>query len=285
MLSLVLATFFSANFGIIVRWAQGRRSNLWAVGAINYVCATLFQLARAAAAGPGALSPATVLIGTGGGVAYVTAFGFLCAGMAKRGVSIATAILRLSVLLPIVVAIVFWGEEPQGWQAAGATLALVSLPLLAYRPPSPGDAIDRRTVVQLVVLFILNGFCMLAVRGYQQTGIRGQESLFLAFLFGTAAIGATGAWVWQRVRAHSSTAVRRDLIPGVLLGLCNAVANLTLVQALQSLSSVIVFPFQSAVGLIYVALFARIAWREQIRRSEAAGMAVALIAVALINLA
>ena len=285
MLSLILATFFSANFGIIVRWAQGRRSNLWAVGAINYVCAALFHLARAFVAGPSALNTATILVGIGGGAAFVTAYGFLCAGMAKRGVSIATAILRLSVLLPIAVAVIFWDEDPQGWQAAGAALALVSLPLLAYRPPSPGEVIDKRTIAQLIVLFVLNGFCMLAIRGYQQTGIRGQESFFLAFLFGTAAIGAIGAWMWQSRRARLCTITRREIGPGVLLGLCNAVGNLTLVQALQSLSSVIVFPFQSAVGLIYVAIFARVAWREQIRHSEAAGMAVALIAVVLINLA
>jgi hypothetical protein len=32
------------GFGIIVRYAQGRRSNMWAVGATNYVVASLFNL-------------------------------------------------------------------------------------------------------------------------------------------------------------------------------------------------------------------------------------------------
>jgi hypothetical protein len=69
----------------------------------------------------------------------------------------------------------------------------------------------------LAALFVANGGCTLTIRGYQQTGIRGEESLYLGILFATAALTAGIAW-WR----HPSGSSRRDLVPGIALGLVNA---------------------------------------------------------------
>lgn len=285
MIPLLLATFFSASFGLVVRYAQGHKGNLWAVGALNYATAALFHVARGAGSGGLPPSRSTLLLGLLGGCVYVGSYFLLFPFMRQRGVSVATAILRLSVVMPIAIAILFWGERPGALQSAGALLALMSLPLLARRPVEKerptrnGDGLKGRGILLLVALFVGNGLCMMVMRGYEQTGVRGESSLFLAILFGTAAVIALIGWL-----THRQGSSRRDLLPGVLLGLLNALGNLALVIALQQLPAVVVFPFHSAVGLVYVALFARLVWDERIARTEAAGMALALVAVVLINL-
>ena len=279
MIPVLLATFFSASFGLVVRYAQGRRCNLLAAGAINYATAAAFHLGRRALVAGFYPSQPTLILGLIGGCAFVGAYFLLVPFMRLRGVSIATAVLRLSVLMPILVSVLWWGERPGAVRSAGAALAFLSLPLLNFRVTGHGEHLGRRGALSLVVLFVANGICMTVLSGYQQAGVQGETSLFLGILFGTAAIIALIGWL-----LHRGGSSRRDLIPGIMLGLCNALGNLSLVTALRQLPSLLVFPFHSAVGLVYVAVFARVVWAERISRYEAVGMFITLVAVVLINL-
>lgn len=279
MIVLLLSTLFSAAFGLVVRYAQRRNGNLLAVGALNYLTAALFHVALRASEGIVPPSPPTWRIGILAGIAYVTAYFFLVPFMKLRGVSIATAVVRLSVLIPVVFSVALWGERPNGMQTSGAILALMSLPLLGFHPSVGREGLRAKETLLLVALFLGNGLCLLSVRGYHQTGIQGEESLFLGILFSTAAVISNAVWLFRRAGFS-----RRDILPGVMLGLCNALGNLSLVAALQQLPGVFVFPFYSSIGLVFAAAFAGVVWRERISRIEAAGMTIAVGAVVLIHM-
>jgi drug/metabolite transporter (DMT)-like permease len=283
MLVLIAATLFSAAFSLIVRDAQLRGRNLWAVGAVNYMTAATIHLARWGLSPVSPISPTTLLLGAFGGLVYSGSYLLLFRFMQTRGVSVATAILRLSVIIPVALSILAWGERPDAMQAWGAGVALVALPLLAYRRSTAQAGqrlpLDRRGLVLLVTLFVGNGLCATTVRAFHQTGAPEQGALFLGTLFATAAVVTLVAW-----QGHRQGTTRADIGPGVALGLCNALSNLALVAALAQLSGVLVFPFQSAMGLVMVALFARAVWRERILRTESWGMVLAVAAVVLINL-
>ncbi|MBC7236033.1 MAG: hypothetical protein H5T69_09335 [Chloroflexi bacterium] len=286
MITLFAATLFSAAFSLIVRHAQLRRGNLWAVGAINYLVAATFHLGRWWLAPASEVDLSTSLLGALGGVVYSGSYLLLLPLMQARGVSVSTAILRLSIIIPVGLSIALWGERPNVFQTLGAAVALVSLPLLAYRPGraaevAPEGIASRRGpgLLLLGALFVGNGLCATTVRAFRQTNVPTQGALFLGILFGTAAVISFVAWLLNR---RGTTG--RDLLPGVLLGMCNALSNLALLAALAQLPGVLVFPFQSALGLVIVALFARVTWHERILRSEAWGMALAIAAVVLINM-
>ena len=279
MIPLLLSTLFSAAFGLVVRYAQRRRCSLLAVGAINYLTAALVHVVLRAPKGIVDSSPLTWKIGILAGVAYVTAYFFLFPFMKLRGVSISTAVVRLSVLIPMVFSVALWGERPNGMQMSGAVLALMSLPLLGSHPSMERRSLRQREVLLLIALLVANGLCLLSVKGYNQTGVQGEESLFLGVLFSTAALISNGVWFMRRAGSG-----RGDILPGVMLGMCNALANLALVEALQQLPGVLVFPFYSSVGLVVTVAFAGLVWRERISRVEALGMTVAVGAAVFINM-
>ena len=279
MLLLLLATLFAASFGLIVSYAQRRGSNLYAVGAINYCLAMVFHLASHARIGGWAPQQGTWIIGVLGGIAYVIGFLLLFPAMSLRGVSVSTAMLRLAAVVPMLIGWLFWNERLAIVPAIGASLALLSLPLLTYRNDGGLSGLKSKSVLLLLALFLVNGCCMLSVRAFAQTGISGQSSLFLSILFGTAALIATTSW-WL----HREGTSRRDILPGVLLGIDNALANLALVGALDRLPGLIVFPFYSSVGMLFTVLFARLVWSERITRSERAGIGLAVVAVVLASL-
>ena len=278
MIILLLATVISAGFSISMRFAQTRNCNLVSVGAINYTVATLLQLTLALAAGWPQISRQTAVIGFLGGTAFVTAFFFFFSFMAARGVSVTTTVIRLSVLVPLVFSFAVWGERAGALQTVGGFLALTSLPLLGMTPRERKGRRMAGAFWHLLTLFVINGICILSVRWYYQTGIKGEEAVFLFFLFGTAAGWAWIVWLFKRKGTS-----RRDILPGVIMGLCNGLSNRLIVASLARLPSVIVYPFLSAVGLVSTILIARIIWKEKLTRFELFGVLLTVAAVILVN--
>ena len=194
MTSLVLATVFAAAFGLLIRVAQGMGANMVAVGAANYLTAMSVNAVLFLVGGADAPRLTTVAIAVVGGATYASAFFMVARLTRQRGASITGAVMRISTLIPVAVSLLAWGERLSGWQAAGAAVALVSLPLLTLKPgalkkggPSGGTALA-------VGLFFLNGLCLLAPRAFRATEAVGEEAVFLAILFATAAVTLCTAW-------------------------------------------------------------------------------------------
>jgi multidrug transporter EmrE-like cation transporter len=288
MLSLVLSTVFSAGFGLGIRTAQGLGANLAAAGAVNYLTATLLNLALALIAGSPAPGPLGFAIGVPGGITYATAFFAVYLLTRYRGASVTGAVIRLSSVIPVAASLLLWGERLDAWQAAGAALAMASLPLLSFRGSAPAAAAaaadaappDARRGGWLVPgLFAINGMCLLVTRTWQQTGITGSDSSFLVVVFGAAALTAWTVWALQR---HGIRWL--DVACGAAIGTSNALSNLFTVKALHVLPGTVVYPFYSAVGLLITVAVSRVAWRERFGRLGTAGIALAGIAIVLVNL-
>jgi multidrug transporter EmrE-like cation transporter len=75
-----------------------------------------------------------------------------------------------------------------------------------------------------------------------------------------------------------------SVLPGIAVGLCNALANRLIVAALHRLPGIVVYPFYSAVGLLITVAFSRMVWKERIGALEMVGMAFALGSIVLVNL-
>ena len=284
MLALVLSTVFSAAFGLLIRTAQGLGANLTAVGAVNYLTAAIVNLAIALIAGSPAPGPLGFAIGVPGGITYATAFFAVYLLTRSHGASVTGAVMRLSSVIPVAASLLLWGERIDAWQAAGAALAMASLPLLSFRiaPAAAGEAAPagpKRRGWLVPGLFAINGMCLLVTRTWQQTGITGSDSSFLVVVFGAAALTAWTVWALQR------RGIRwLDVACGVAVGASNAVSNLFTVKALHVMPGTVVYPFYSAIGLVIVVAVSRVAWRERFGRLGTAGIAIACAAIVLVNL-
>ena len=123
MLALLAATFFSSGFGLVLRSAMNHRCNPWAMGVINYIAATAFQLGRHAISGaPWHIEPVTLAMGSAVGCCTPSTWRSLCP-FSAAGVSIPSAMSRLAVVMPMLAALLLWGERLTTIQSTGALLA------------------------------------------------------------------------------------------------------------------------------------------------------------------
>lgn len=278
MAILILATLLSAGFGLVMRAAQRKGCNIWAVGLVNYAVGALFHGARALAEGGAPVSSPVLLFGLAIGVVYAVDFGLYAPLLRMRGVSITLAMARISIIVPLLASILLWREPLTPLGAAGALLAIGAMPLLVLRPRA-AQALSSSAVLYGLALFVGTGAERTLMKAFQSQPAAGHDALMLAILFATACLVTLVSWLRQD-RSLSS----KDVAWGVALGLTNALANLAFLGSLRLLPGVLVFPFMASLSLVFASLFARLAWGERITRRESLGMGLALLAVTLANL-
>lgn len=278
MIRLALATLLTGAFAIVVRLGQRRNGDLLAIGAVNYVVASLsflpvFYLLTEE------VSRQTMLVGAAGGLIYGTAYFLLLPVLRSKGVAISTAVMRLSVVLPMLLSLLLWQEVPTRLQAAGAGLAFAALPLLALgRARGTVPLTGKQPLATLLALFLFNGACLCVQKWYQATGTFAERPAFFMTLFGLAALYTGAVWLLRSRRVTAG-----DVAVGVFLGLVNAAANFASLAALDLYSGVVFFPVTAAGGLVFATLFAAVAWGETPSKWGAFGTALAVVAVALVN--
>lgn len=277
MLALLIAIVCTTSFSLILRGTQRAGQDQFAVMAINYLVASAAGLACAGLRTHP--SPLTLQIGVIGGVTFITTYVVIIHSMDVKGVAVANAITRLSVVIPVLATILIWGERPTSIQAVGAVLALGAMPLLSLDKGNGGGGLTRKQVPLLIALFVTNGGCLLTSKWFHSTGLSAERPLYFAILFGTAALVSLLCWgVWSRRCGW------REVAGGVPLGLVNYATGIAVICALDRLPGAVVFPVFAAAGLAFTAGLATWLWREAPGRLGQAGLAVALLAVALINL-
>ena len=292
MLPLALSIIASTLFSLTIKFAHRRGCTLLAVGATNYLTAAVVYLGASLLTfvrlGSRLPAPRTLLMGGVTGVLFVGAFVLIAELQERRGISVTTAALRLSVLFPVVASLLFWGEKASGTQLAGMGVTLVSLPLLGMaRGSGSGSRAGRRRwsasdyvgLVVTVGLFIANGLVSVAIRFYHQVGSPEERVYFFAVLFLTAALASRLALAAARHRV-----ARLDVLPGVFLGIWNTGASFLLLVSLATIPGFIAFPLQSALALVLTAAAALVVWREKLSVPAAIGMVLAVGAVVLLNL-
>jgi len=280
MFFLILQILFSSSFGLIVKHSQTSGRNLLVVGAINYTVAALAAALSVIHKGDFQFSNATCVIGILGGIAYVVSYFFLMNVVKFSGISITWAVIRLSVLVPVLFSIFYWNEAPNNYQIAGISFVCLSLPLLSINSKAGiRSNVFSRASMFIIILFIVTGGCSLAAKAFNEFSPDNQRQTYLLFLFGTAAIISVSALFVQK-----SPPKARDIPFGIMLGLCNICGNYCLLLALMKLPGMVVFPVSSSIGVILTTLAGMAVWHERLQKLAIAGIVTTVIAVILINL-
>jgi len=287
MLFLALAIVGSGIIPVIFRAFDGWRVNLfWAIP-VNYVTCVLIgnflagdslDILRLA-------SQPWILLAALQGVLLAVNF-FLLAHTAQRaGVAIAALASRLSVAIPSILAFVLYGDSLSAFKIAGLIAALLAL-YLCTAPNKAGAGLAPRLFRLLPILVFATFGCYFTILKYLQTYYLDTSSyhsyVIAGFVFALLSSIAIGFG-----KGVISTAEFRGLhmLAGLGLGVVNylAVYALLRVLALKGWESSQLYPIYS-VGVVAVStVLAFVLFRERLSRRKALGLAVGVVAVALLN--
>lgn len=217
------------------------------------------------------------------GVLFIALFYLTALSSQRAGVAATSVASKMSLVLTVLFAVLFLGERPStiGWIGIG--LALVAVPLASYARGAPGA---RGAWLMPALLFVGNAAIDITINKVQRDLLTPTtEPLFPTLVFAVAGAIGFGALA---MRGELRTVLQpKALIGGIVLGSMNYASLYFLVTTLarSGLASSSVFPLLN-IGVILISTVIGLAlFGDRLRRVQAGGIALAVIAMGLILLA
>lgn len=281
---LLLSVVFSVSVSVLLKLARRFDLDMRQAIAVNYVVAALLA---AALLQP---QPATLLDAPWPPLALLLLLGAILPAMfwvlalsvRQCGVVRTDAAMRLSLLLPLLAAFSLFGEALNLAKGLGIVLGLTAIALLVARPRSARPGADATWSALLLVVFVGMGAIDILFKQMARLGAAsGASVLFAVFVLAALLSLLAVAWLYWRRAARWQT---RHLLAGVALGVLNFGNILFYIKAHRELPHNPALVFASMnIGVIALATAVGvIAFRERLNRAAIIGLALAVIAVAIL---
>jgi drug/metabolite transporter (DMT)-like permease len=282
VLYLALSIACSIGTAALLKVVEARSLKRMPTLAVNYAAGFLlaFALARGAVL---ELSSGALMLGCATGALFLAGYFVFGAAIRQAGVGLATGIMRLSVVVPVLGAWLLYGEAPTGYQITGLAIAAGAFLLLAHRADSANGPEDSgaNAALVLLLLFIAGGCSDLAMKVFARTfGSSVEEPAFLVIVFGVAAtLAALLVTTSGGGRPHVG---RSEVLIGAAIGVINYGSADFIIRAATAMPAAVVFPTLAITVLAATAILGRVVWEERLSGVNLAGLILAAIALALL---
>ena len=287
MIYLLLAILGSGVIPVVFRAFGGWRINLfWAIP-INYVVCVVIGnfLAENALDIPTLAAQPWIGLAALQGTLLAVNF-FLLAHTAQRaGVAIAALASRLSVAIPALLAFVLYDDTLTPIKIAGLLAALIAL-YLCTAPERGSGGLTSRLFHFLPLLVFATFGCYFTILKYLQSYYLNPSNYHAYVMSGFVFAFISSIVIGAAKRVFATADFRVGyLLAGIGLGCINYVAVYALLRvlALKGWESSQLYPIYS-VGVVAVStVLAFLCFREKLSARKTIGLAVGLVAVALLN--
>lgn len=282
MLYLLLAIFSTAGVSVFMRISNQKTGGGMPLLLVNYVVCTAMA---ALYTHSWDLFPVTAPqfsfamgLGVVAGFLYLFGFVMLQWSVVRNGVTLSSTFMKLGVMVPTLMAIVVFREQPRLPQLLGLGLAVAAILLIQLDGQTTGGAAKKSTW-GLLLLLLAGGFCDGTSKIYSELGNAALESHFLFYTFGVALLLCLGMMLWKKEKLT---------LPhvgfGLLLGIPNYFACRFLLLSLGTVPAVVAYPTYSVGGIVVTSLAGMLLFKERLNKRQWLGMAVIMAALVLLNL-
>ena len=269
MFYLILAIVCSSLVSLVMRASEKHSKNNLSMLAVNYImCALLGALYT----GPAKLFPAqdglgqTLLLGAIGGVLFLGSFMLLQWNIHKNGVVLPATFMKLGVIIPTLMSILVFGEQPRLVQILGVVLAIIAIVTMQAK----GDSTARSTV-SLLLLLLVTGFSNSMSKIFERIGQLAFSDHFLFYIFGVAFLLCAGLCLLKKQKLAAA-----DVLFGIAIRF--------MLLSLSQVPAVVAYPSYSVSSIVLVTLVGVFAFREKLSRRKLAALGMILAALVLLNL-
>lgn len=222
------------------------------------------------------------------GVLFISLFNLIGITTQKNGVAVATVANKLSLVIPVMLAVYLYGEVVAGFKLAGILIALVAVILTCYQPATAnfdkGSAVSRLKYFLPFVLFIGSGMLDSIINHVQKIYITEDNSnAFLITGFFSAAIIGSMILIIQLWRRKETFAIK-NLLAGILIGIPNYFSIWCLMKFLKNspMQSSANIPVNNMGIVLFSSVVAWLFFKEKLSIVNWLGIILSLAAIALI---
>jgi drug/metabolite transporter (DMT)-like permease len=216
------------------------------------------------------------------GLLFISIFLLIARTAQTIGVSVASVANKMSVIIPVIVAILLYNDSTGFMKVAGIVLALVAVYFTSKK--NDGSSLGLRQLFLPLVVFLGSGIIDALVNFAQQQSVSTADSpLFIACCFLMAFTGGVLMVSYQLVRKQT-TLQPRALLAGIVLGVPNYFSIWCIIEALESqlMESSMLYPVANMGIVVVSTLGAFLLFREKLSPMNLLGIGISIAATLLI---
>ena len=280
MIYLILAILCSAGVSIFMRASEKYCQGHYGILLMNYVVCVLAGLiltGRGLTQTDGKGMPVTIVFGVVTGLLYCGSFILLQWNVRKNGVILSSTFMKLGVIVPAVLAVVWFGERP-GWnQGLGFILAITAILMIHLEKGKIRT--EKAYTIGLLLLLLGGGLGDSMAKFYDVYGIPGLGSFFLMLSFLVSGI-ISGILVFR----GGEKITKYEVLFGVLIGIPNYFSARFLLWALADIPAVITYPTYSIAAMALIGAAGVLMFREKLTKRQWGAYLLVILAVGLLNM-
>ncbi len=215
------------------------------------------------------------------GLVFIVVFYLLGINTQINGITVGAISNKLSVVIPVAIAIYAYNERVTVLKVAGILLALLSVVLTNIKTRKPDGTVAKRNWLLPFVVFIGSGIADSFLNFIQKFHLPLQfNELFIAIVFLTAALA--GFMVsFYNARFKNIHFGKKELLAGFLLGLPNFGSIFSILKALQhsGLEHSILWPVNNVGIIVFSGIYSVIFFKEKLEPINIFGIMMAVAAI------
>ena len=216
------------------------------------------------------------------GVLFIVMFFVIGKSSAVSGMSLTTLASKMSVVIPILFSIVYYGEALTSVKIVGIIMALIGL-VLAVLKKQEGGKVGQQVILP-IVLFLGMGSVDSLVKFAQQEYVTDDiSSVFTSLLFSISFIVGLIIMLFKP-KSFKDFANPKCLLLGVGLGIVNYGSIYFLIRALNSsvMDSSVIFGINNISIVALSALIGFVFFKERLSKLNWIGLFVCMVAIAVL---
>jgi drug/metabolite transporter (DMT)-like permease len=277
---LLLTVLCSTSIALILKYSDTKKGEPIVLLAGNYVVATVTALIFLIFNETRIFSFYTLIFGSTLGLLFVLSFFAYAKAISFAGTGLATTSSRLSVIIPILLSIIIFDEQPKVIHVVGFVFTLMTFILFYLSVKGnhkKGEGILKYLFLLAVFVGIgINDFAMKLFKGWRAES---EEPYFVLFIFASAFIYSIIYIILKKIKINQHTATW-----GLVLGIPNVFSTIFLLAALAILPAILVYPFMNVGIIILTTILAFIIWKEKLNRWGIFALVSGSIAILLLSL-
>jgi len=280
MYYLILTILCSTSIALILKYSDTKKGEPIVLLAGNYLVASVTAFILLFFNETILFSFQTLIFGSTLGLLFVLSFIAYAKAISFAGTGLATTSSRLSVIIPILLSIIIFDEQPKVIHLVGFVFTLMTF-LLFYLSVKgnhkKGEGILK--YLFLLAVFVGIGINDFAVKLFKSWKPEQEEPYFVLFIFASAFFYSIIYIVLKKIRINRHTAAW-----GLVLGIPNVFSTIFLLAALAILPAILIYPLMNVGIIILTTVLAFIIWKEKLNRWGILALASGSIAILLLSL-
>ncbi len=287
MIFLIASIIVSTLFGISFKVISNKKINSFQAIIVNYVVAGSLGFITTKSD----VTPLNVFhqswfgVAVGLGIVFIGSLFVIAETTSKYGISVAQVANRMSVVVPITIAIMYYGDNLTVFKIVGIILAIAAVYLVSHKENASKSSQKFWWLFPLII-FICSGIIDSSINYAQRNLLNDTDfDAFLSTIFSTAFVFGMIVLLYQLL-IKKDTFEKRAIPAGIILGVINFGTMYCIIMALNSniVEASSLFPINNLSILTLSTIISVLVYKEKLSQKNWIGIGLSLAAIVILGL-